>query len=111
MNNWFRSTGKTGWYNETYGGGLYMSDSTYIRNFGGMATRLDNLCLGEDNNQYRLYVNGTTYLSGYANVCKIYNSGAFSGSTSVTFNDLASANGASCGMIYAASNNPTGRAG
>lgn len=29
--NWFRSTGGTGWYNETYGGGVYMSDSTYVR--------------------------------------------------------------------------------
>ena len=31
--NWFRSTGKTGWYNETYGGGLYMTDSNFIRNY------------------------------------------------------------------------------
>ena len=29
--NWFRSTGSTGWYNDTYGGGVYMSDSTYVR--------------------------------------------------------------------------------
>lgn len=29
--NWFRSTGKTGWYSETYGGGIYMTDSTYVR--------------------------------------------------------------------------------
>lgn len=28
---WFRSTGATGWVNETYGGGVYMSDSTYVR--------------------------------------------------------------------------------
>lgn len=30
---WIRTTGSTGWYNETYGGGWYMSDSTYIRNY------------------------------------------------------------------------------
>lgn len=30
-NNWFRSRGATGWLNETYGGGLYMSDATWIR--------------------------------------------------------------------------------
>ena len=30
---WIRTTGSTGWYNETYGGGWHMSDSTYIRNY------------------------------------------------------------------------------
>lgn len=30
---WIRTTGSTGWYNETYGGGWYMRDSTYIRNY------------------------------------------------------------------------------
>lgn len=29
--NWFRSTGETGWLNETYGGGWYMTDGTWIR--------------------------------------------------------------------------------
>ena len=29
--NWFRSTGGTGWYNETYGGGVYMVDTTFVR--------------------------------------------------------------------------------
>jgi len=32
-NSWIRTTGATGWYNESYGGGWYMSDSTYIRNY------------------------------------------------------------------------------
>lgn len=32
---WFRSTGKSGWYNQNYGGGIYMEDSTWIRVFGG----------------------------------------------------------------------------
>lgn len=30
-NNWFRSNGATGWYNEAYGGGIWMNDSTYVR--------------------------------------------------------------------------------
>jgi type II secretory pathway pseudopilin PulG len=30
-NNWFRSYGTTGWYNETYGGGWYMADGTWLR--------------------------------------------------------------------------------
>lgn len=32
-NDWFRSTGATGWYNETYGGGIRMSDTTWIRTY------------------------------------------------------------------------------
>lgn len=33
--NWFRSTGNSGWYNQNYGGGIYMEDSNFIRNYGG----------------------------------------------------------------------------
>lgn len=29
--NWFRSTGDTGWYNDTYDGGIYMTDSTWVK--------------------------------------------------------------------------------
>ena len=32
---WFRSLGGTGWYNATYGGGFYMTDSVWIRTYGG----------------------------------------------------------------------------
>jgi len=28
---WVRTHGKTGWYNNTYGGGMHMQDSTYVR--------------------------------------------------------------------------------
>ena len=38
--NWFRSTGHSGWYNENYGGGIYMEDSNFIRNFGGKRLRI-----------------------------------------------------------------------
>ena len=33
-NDWFRSTGNSGWYHQNYGGGIYMQDSNFIRNFG-----------------------------------------------------------------------------
>lgn len=33
--NWFRSNGQTGWYSQTYGGGIYMADSSYVRVYGG----------------------------------------------------------------------------
>lgn len=32
--NWFRSSGSTGWYSQTYGGGIYMTDATWIRAYG-----------------------------------------------------------------------------
>lgn len=32
---WVRTVGQTGWYSETYGGGWHMTDSTYIRSYGG----------------------------------------------------------------------------
>ena len=33
--NWFRSSGTTGWYSESYGGGIYMEDATYVRVYNG----------------------------------------------------------------------------
>ena len=32
---WFRSWGATGWYNQTYGGGIYMTDSAWLRTYNG----------------------------------------------------------------------------
>ncbi|GAB1464111.1 shufflon system plasmid conjugative transfer pilus tip adhesin PilV [Pedobacter sp.] len=39
---WFRSSGETGWLNETYGGGFYMTDSTYLRVYNGKTFRANN---------------------------------------------------------------------
>lgn len=36
-NNWFRSNGATGWYNQTYGGGIWMEDSNYVKVYGNKA--------------------------------------------------------------------------
>ena len=30
-NGWFRSWGDSGWYNQSYGGGIYMVDTTFVR--------------------------------------------------------------------------------
>lgn len=38
--NWFRSTGNSGWYHQNYGGGIYMEDSNFIRNYGGKRLRI-----------------------------------------------------------------------
>lgn len=48
---WFRSTGATGWYNETYGGGIYMSDTSYVRVYNGKG----------------LFASGNLWIQGTAN--------------------------------------------
>lgn len=34
-NAWLRTYGNTGWYNQTYGGGWHMSDTTFVRSYNG----------------------------------------------------------------------------
>ncbi len=41
-NNWFRSYGNNGWFNETHLGGIYMEDSTWVRVYGGKKFRAEN---------------------------------------------------------------------
>ena len=31
---WFRSNGQTGWYSQTYGGGIWMNDESWVRVYG-----------------------------------------------------------------------------
>ena len=35
LNNWFRSVGDSGWYNETYNGGIWMDESTTVKVYNG----------------------------------------------------------------------------
>jgi len=35
LSNWIRTTGATGWYNATYGGGFHMQDTTWLRAYNG----------------------------------------------------------------------------
>jgi len=39
--NWFRSSGSNGWYNATYGGGIYMTDNTWVRVYNGKSFRTE----------------------------------------------------------------------
>lgn len=39
---WFRSSGSTGWYNASYGGGIYMQDSTWVRVYNYKAFYVEN---------------------------------------------------------------------
>jgi len=40
--NWFRSSASTGWINDTYGGGIYMTNSTYVAVYNNKAFRVYN---------------------------------------------------------------------
>ena len=42
LSNWIRTTGSTGWFNETFGGGLYMQDSTWIRAYNNKKFYVSN---------------------------------------------------------------------
>lgn len=50
--NWFRSTGQTGWYSETYGGGIWMTDSSWVRVYNGKAFLCDSSIRSGGGNQY-----------------------------------------------------------
>ena len=39
---WIRTTGATGWYNQTYNGGWYMTDSSYIRSYNNKSILVNN---------------------------------------------------------------------
>lgn len=43
---WFRTTGDTGWYNEKWGGGFTMTDSTYIRAYNDKSIYTGGTVLG-----------------------------------------------------------------
>lgn len=40
--NWFRSSGATGWYAASYGGGIYMTDTTNVTVYNNKAFRVNN---------------------------------------------------------------------
>lgn len=79
--NWFRSNGNTGWRSESYGGGWYMTDSTWIRTYGSKSVyqntgqiRTDGYLVtnggitigatSPNNGTYKLYCNGQSYHRG-----------------------------------------------
>ena len=80
--NWFRSTGSTGWRSESYGGGWYMTDSTWIRTYGSKSVyqntgqiRTDGYLVtnggitvgatSPNNDTYKSHVTGNSWSSGY----------------------------------------------
>lgn len=57
-NQWYRSSGAVGWYNDSYGGGVYMSDSTYVRTYNDKAFYAHNGLYTGASGQYYLNLNG-----------------------------------------------------
>ena len=56
---WIRTTGATGWYNETYGGGMYMEDTTWVRTYNGKSFYC-SATIGAGNRIYTGYDSGVT---------------------------------------------------
>lgn len=41
VSGWLRSRGNVGWYSQDYGGGIHMTDSTWVRVYGGKGLMID----------------------------------------------------------------------
>jgi hypothetical protein len=80
---WFRSIGATGWYNNTYAGGIYMEDSTWVRIYGSKQFLVDNKARADS------WQEAYTAKSGTSVTLDADTSGAFSlsmsGNTTFTF--------------------------
>ena len=108
---WLRTVGQTGWYSESYGGGWYMTDSTWIRAYNNKqiytaSTSADAIhTAGGMNASGRIYAGSYMQAMGGINCAGILNSGGASG-----FNVYATfhGNGDHGGIEIAASDNVLG---
>ena len=74
--NWFRSTGATGWYSESYDGGIWMTDSSWIRTYGSKHFYVEggnfavsgSAGIGTTSPSYKLHVVGSTYITDYVGI-------------------------------------------
>ena len=46
--NWFRSSGNTGWYSQTWGIGIYATDATYVRTYNGAQMAAADFVISSD---------------------------------------------------------------
>jgi hypothetical protein len=108
---WLRTVGQTGWYSESYGGGWYMTDSTWLRAYNNKqiytgSTSADAIhTAGGMNASGRIYAGSYMQAMGGINCAGILNSGGASG-----FNVYADfhGNGQHGGIEIAASDNVFG---
>lgn len=66
-NGWFISKGNTGWKNDDFGGGWYMSDSSWIRSYGSKNIYHDNGILRTDGT-FQVGENGNRFLVDTNNI-------------------------------------------
>lgn len=84
-NGWLRTVGQTGWYSESYGGGWYMTDSTWLRAYNNKqiytgSTSADAIhTAGGINASGRIYAGGYMQAGGGLNVSGIIASTGCSG--------------------------------
>lgn len=57
--NWWHSTGKTGWWNDTYSGGIAMEDNTYVKVAGNKSFLIPNGSLKIGGNGNILFATGS----------------------------------------------------
>ena len=77
---WIRSRNNAGWYNETYGGGFYMTDTTWVRTYGTKNFFHDGSIMRTDG-QLHVGNGGSTFLCS--------NGGDFAYRTNVLFANTA----------------------
>lgn len=84
--NWFRSNGATGWYNATYDGGWYMSDTTWVRTHNSKGVYTGSGQIRSDRVDGGMWITGThqaTFVAGTATSAAAgnYYQGWYSGKT------------------------------
>ena len=85
INSWIRTVGTTGWYSETYGGGWYMSDNTWIRSYGNKSIY---------HNQGTLRTDGTFQVGDSGKYVNLSSSGfKFGDTAAASANNLLTVNG------------------
>jgi hypothetical protein len=62
--NWFRSSGSTGWYNSTYGGGIYMDNGSYVKVYNNKNFWVNATSASTNTSTGALVVTGGTGIAG-----------------------------------------------
>lgn len=77
--NWLRSSGSTGWYNETHGGGIYMTDDTWVKVYNGKgfycggAVQTAGKLTANSGLSVAGSINGSAFKCGYVTITPVAN--------------------------------------
>lgn len=108
---WLRTVGQTGWYSESYGGGWYMTDSTWLRAYNNKhiytgSTSADAIhTAGGMNASGRIYAGSYMHAMGGLNIAGILNS---TGANGFNIYAVFHGNGQNGGIEIGASDNVFG---